>query len=74
MSEVQKPKLYFALIHFFVGGIIAALIFWAWDSTEGKPFDLLKFLIRIVIFGAGNVLAFYIGSLAERKKPRSGLQ
>ena len=30
-----------------------SLLYWAMDDTEGKPFDLNKFILRFLIFGLG---------------------
>ena len=57
------------VFQFLFGGLFSALIFWAYDVSEGGSFDLTKFIVRIIIFGTGSVLAFYLGGLVDRKKP-----
>lgn len=55
------------LFHFLFGGIFMALMFWAMDDVEGKPFDLYKFLLRVLIFGIGMSLAQYLGNIVGKR-------
>jgi len=56
------------VFQFLFGGLFSALIYWAYDVSEGGSFDLTKFVVRIIIYGTAMVLAFYIGSLVDKKK------
>jgi hypothetical protein len=56
------------VFQFLFGGLFSALIYWAYDVSEGGSFDLTKFIVRIIIYGTTMVLAFYLGSLVDKKK------
>jgi hypothetical protein len=69
MIQPNRPsKIKMMIFQFLFGGLFAAIINWANDVSQGGSFDLLKFLVRIPIYGTGMVLAFYIGGLVGNKK------
>jgi hypothetical protein len=39
------------VFQFLFGGLFSALIYWAYDVSEGGSFDLKKFIVRIIIYG-----------------------
>jgi len=44
------------IIRVLLSGAFFALTLFAFDATEGKEFNLLKFLMRMIVFGIGMTL------------------
>jgi type IV secretory pathway TrbL component len=65
---MMNPKIKKHLIHFFLYGIIMALMWWAIDFADGKSFDLVKFLTRILIFGGAFALVLAILDARKSRK------
>jgi hypothetical protein len=64
-----NPKIKKYLLRFFFFGIFMALFWWTTDVSEGKSFNLVKFLTRILIFGGVFALLMaLIDPYTEKKK------
>lgn len=71
-SFVFSPRSKRWILLFLTGGLIGALLFYAFDVAEGDSFNLYRFLFRILLFGLVSVLSNYIGELVDKRHTVTG--
>jgi hypothetical protein len=71
-KELMRPKK-ILLVYALLQGLIFALLMWAFDIAEKKPFEVTTFLFRLLFFGAAMGLTDYYFSRkrAARKSSES---
>lgn len=67
----MNQKLKFFLLRLAFSGLFMALIWWAFDVSEGKSFDITKFIFRFFLFGIGFALIGLFTMKIPEKKPGS---
>lgn len=62
-----KPSIKRILATFLIGGIVYALGMAGFDYKDGEPFDLNKFILQAILFGAIIVVADYFEYWRKKK-------